>query len=656
VARGGGAGDNIGVTSDAIALSALTAFVEGTARAAGKDCFAALTRNLAQMLQVRDAIVTELVGPRRVRTLAYWSAGRLIGNEERDVTGTPCEAVLAGDFRHHLTGVAQQYPKCETGADSYLGMPLKSEEGCVLGHLCARDAAPMPLSRGQLLLFEAFGASAATELRRLHTERNARATEEHLRDLFEEAPIAYVLENLDSTFIRANRTAMRILGLRPEEVKGFKGASLVPDTPDAQRRVREALVSIGAGTDTSGVLLELRRKDDGKVIFIQWWSRPDPGGQYTRTMFLDVTDRILMEREQARLQAENLYLQEEIKSVHNFEEIIGAHAGLLRVLENVQRVAPTDTSVLICGETGTGKELIARAIHSASRRAGKPFIKLNCAALPGGLVESELFGHERGAFSGAIQKRIGRFELANNGTIFLDEIGEMPLDVQTKLLRVLQEYEFERVGSSHTTKVDVRVIAATNRDLAQAVCDGRFRQDLYYRLNVFPVTLPPLRERPEDIPLLARFFAQKYGPRVGRRVESIDAATMKRLVEYPWPGNIRELENLIERALILTSSRVLHVGPETLGLGAPLVGPPSTVPAPQPRAPRTSAAPLPAGSAPPELTSLAAVQRAHILQVLQAAGWVIEGERGAAARLGMKPATLRFRMRKFGITRSEERS
>jgi PAS domain S-box-containing protein len=644
------------VTPDSIGLSALTAFVAGTARAAGEGFFVALTRNLAQALEVRDAVVTELVGPRKVRTLACWSAGRLIGNEERDVVGTPCEAVLAGEFRHHPTGLARQYPTWEAGADSYIGIPLKSEEGSVLGHLCARDAAPMPLSPAQVLLFEAFAASAATELRRLRTERNARATEERLRDLFDEAPIAYVHEDLDSRFIRANRTALRILGVRPDEVKGFRGLSLVPDTPEAKHRAREAFASIGAGTDTSGVVLELRRKDNGKPIFIQWWSRPDPGGQYTRTMFVDITERVLMEREQARLQAQNVYLQEEIKSVHNFEEIIGASAGLLRVLEDVQRVAPTDASVLICGETGTGKELIARAIHSTSRRADKPFIKLNCAALPGGLVESELFGHERGAFSGAIQKRIGRFELAQNGTIFLDEIGEMPLDVQTKLLRVLQEHEFERVGSSHTTKVDVRVIAATNRDLARAVCDASFRQDLYYRLNVFPVTLPPLRERLEDIPLLVRFFAQKYGPRVGRRVESIDAGTMQRLVEYPWPGNIRELENLIERGLILASSSVLHIGPEILGSGAPLVWPPSALPAaPQPQTRQTASAPAAKVTPPEELSSLAAVQRWHILRVLQATGWVIEGERGAAAQLGVKPATLRFRMKKFGITRSVER-
>src|SRR6516225_5421760 len=406
------------------------------------------------------------------------------------------------------------------------------------------------------------------------TSKALDASEERFRDLFDEAPIAYVHEGLDSRFIRANRTALRILGVTPDEAaRGFKGLSLVPDTPEAKLRAREAFESIGKGTDTSGVVLELRRKADGRQVFIQWWSRPDPEGQFTRTMFIDITDRVLLEREQARLRAQNVYLQEEIKSVHNFEEIIGASAGLLKVLEGVARVAPTDSTVLVCGETGTGKELIARAIHSGSRRVDKPFIKLNCAALPAGLIESELFGHERGAFSGAIQRRTGRFELAHHGTIFLDEIGEMPLEVQAKLLRVLQEREFERVGSSQTTRVDVRIVAASNRDLAKAVRAGEFREDLYYRLNVFPVTLPPLRERPEDIPLLVKFFVQKYSPRVGRRIDSIDPETMQRLLAYPWPGNIRELENLIERALILADSNVLHVEPEILGGSSVLRGP-----------------------------------------------------------------------------------
>jgi transcriptional regulator with GAF, ATPase, and Fis domain len=408
------------------------------------------------------------------------------------------------------------------------------------------------------------------------------------------------------------------------------------------KRFREAFASVGKGTDTSGVVLEMRRKDTGAPLWIQWWSKPDPSGTYTRTMFVDITDRVLMEQEQARLQAQNLYLQEEIKSVHNFEEIVGASPALQKVLDRVNRVAPTDATVLIWGETGTGKELIARAIHSTSARAEKPFIKINCAALPAGLVESELFGHERGAFSGAIQRRIGRFELAHGGTIFLDEIGEVPKDVQVKLLRVLQEREFERVGGGQTIKCDVRVIAATNRLLEKAIQEGEFRADLYYRLNVFPINMPALRERREDIPLLVQFFAQKYGPRVGRRIESVDAQTLERLSTYPWPGNIRELENIIERALILSTTPVLRVDPEAMGLSV-------NVPPPAPDKMEESDSPDEAGADPGNLNS---VQRVHILNTLRDANWVIEGPRGAAVRLGVKPATLRHRMKKLGITRT----
>jgi transcriptional regulator with GAF, ATPase, and Fis domain len=303
--------------------------------------------------------------------------------------------------------------------------------------------------------------------------------------------------------------------------------------------------------------------------------------------------------------------------------------------------------VLIWGETGTGKELIARAIHSSGRRADKPFIKLNCAALPQGLVESELFGHEKGAFSGALTRREGRFELANGGTIFLDEIGELKLETQAKLLRVLQEQEFERVGSSSTIKVDVRIVAATNRDLRKAVRAGEFREDLYYRLNVFPVELPPLRARVEDIPLLVQFFVQKYAPRVGRRVDGIDPDTLLAFTRYPWPGNIRELENLVERALILNTSPMLKIPPEML----------STHTLEERHEPSPAAAPVAVttpASEPDDLesTGLHHVQREHILRVLQATHWVIEGHTGAAIKLGMKPATLRHRMKKLGISRA----
>lgn len=326
-----------------------------------------------------------------------------------------------------------------------------------------------------------------------------------------------------------------------------------------------------------------------------------------------------------KLTKEKLYLEDEIRTEYNFEEIIGESAALKRILKQVETVAPTDSTVLIQGETGTGKELIARAIHNLSKRHERTFVKMNCAAIPTGLLESELFGHERGAFTGAIAQKVGRFELAHQGTLFLDEVGDIPLELQSKLLRVLQEQEFERLGSNRTIRVDVRLVAATNRDLAQMVADKQFRSDLYYRLNVFPVTLPPLRERPEDIPSLVRYFAQKYARRMSKRIETIPAETMTALTQYYWPGNIRELENLIERSVILSRGADLHVPLGELK--------------------------APAAAAPNGVTTLEAAEREHILRVLRETNWVIGGSSGAAARLGMKRTTLQSKMRKLGISR-----
>jgi transcriptional regulator with GAF, ATPase, and Fis domain len=296
-------------------------------------------------------------------------------------------------------------------------------------------------------------------------------------------------------------------------------------------------------------------------------------------------------------------------------------------LSKVEKVAPTDSTVLIQGETGTGKELIARAIHSRSRRSEKPLIKVNCAAIPTGLVESELFGHEKGAFTGAIAKRIGRFELANGGTVFLDEIGELPADAQAKLLRVLQEREFERVGGTTLIKVDVRVIAATNRDLLKGMKDKTFREDLYYRLNVFPIELPPLRNRAGDIPQLAHFLASKFAMRVGKRIENVSRTAMERLLSYPWPGNVRELENVLERAVILSNSPTLEIEPEMLAL------------------------PSHGLVADDKASTLEQVEREHIASVLNQTDGVINGERGAAKVLGLHPNTLRSRMKKLNIAR-----
>jgi formate hydrogenlyase transcriptional activator len=343
---------------------------------------------------------------------------------------------------------------------------------------------------------------------------------------------------------------------------------------------------------------------------------------------LEATDRLAEANLQIaklseRVESENLYLQREVKLEHQHHEVIGNSGGIRRVLQKAEQVAPTDATVLLLGETGTGKELIARTIHEISRRKGRPMVKVNCAALPASLVESELFGREKGAYTGALTREIGRFELANGSTILLDEIGELPVELQSKLLRVLQEGEFERLGGPKTIKVDVRVIAATSRNLQQAVRDGKFREDLFYRLNVFPITVPPLRERREDIPPLVWHFVKELSHRMGRSIETIHASTMDAFKRYPWPGNIRELRNLIERFLITSTNTVFHAE-------LPAVDADGSQCRPQ---------------------TYDEVERNHILHTMEVVGWRVRGEGGAAQILGLKPTTLESRMQKLGIVR-----
>lgn len=621
--------------------SLLLAISEATSEYTGKDFLLELARHITLTLSMRYALITECANEEKtmLRTLCYMDKDKVLDNIEYSTADIPCEIIMKGKDFFMAKDLQKRFPK-EKGLESYVGVPIYSSVTReVIGHIIAVDPNPVTSEKNQTAILKIFAARAGAEIERMKAEQKLKKanaelevllkeSEERFRDLFEEAPIAYVHEGLDSKFIKANRAALKILGVKPEEVPFMYGKTLVVDNPENQKRLKEAFDAIAHGEDKGGILLELRRKDNGSPIWIQWWSKPDIGGQFTRTMFIDITERVLMEQEQARLKAQNQYLQDEIKLNYNFEEIISRNKNFQKVLQQIEQVASTDATVLILGESGTGKELIARAVHNISNRSKKPLVKVNCATLPANLIESELFGHEKGAFTGALDKKIGRFELADNGTVFLDEIGELPVELQAKLLRVLQEGEFERLGNPKTIKVNVRVIAATNRNLQQAIEKKEFREDLYYRLNVFPIICPPLRERKEDIPLLVNHFCQKHEGKIGKKITDIQPKVMDALMNYNWPGNIRELENIIERAMILSRNETLEYG--------------EWVPAEKNLPEKTSTA---------SSIKLEDVEKEHIVEVLKKTNWKVSGEKGAAKILGLNPTTLEARMKKMGIKR-----
>ena len=454
---------------------------------------------------------------------------------------------------------------------------------------------------------------------RKQAEKVLRESEEQYRDLYENAPIAYLSVGGDGRVQKANRRAVKLLGYPLDELVGRPVLDLYADTPSGKEKARKVLRRFRAGEEIREEEMEMSRAD-GRSVWISLTVQPilDEGEQVvaSRSMLNDITER--KRAEQA--------LHDEVTTKYNYEEIIGKSAALQEVLKQVELVAPTDTSVLILGETGTGKELICRALQHLSPRRASPLVKLNCAAIPSGLIESELFGHEKGAFTGAISQKRGRFELAHGGTIFLDEIGDIPIETQPKLLRLLQEQEFERVGGGKTIKVDTRVIAATHRDLEQMVSDGTFRQDLFYRLNIFPITLPPFRDRKEDIPLLAKYFADRVCTRQGRPLCELSDAALQRLLSYSWPGNVRELENIVERAVILCGGQTIdeeHIQVE-VGVSPGAKG---------------------------GIQPLEEVEKAHIVAALKTTNGKVSGKGGAAELLGLKPTTLVSRMKKLGIDR-----
>jgi formate hydrogenlyase transcriptional activator len=474
---------------------------------------------------------------------------------------------------------------------------------------------------------------------RHRAEADLRASEERYRALVANAPVAIFELDLSGTLVSANAATSEVLALPGRFESGVR---LVELAAEADRSRIAELVRLA--TQGGTVRSELAPANaPSRVVESSLIAIADDDGVVKKVMGIaqDITARREAEKAlsnlKERLQAENVYLQEEIKLTNDFSQILGESAALKASLQRVELVAATDATVLIQGETGTGKELFARAIHDLSQRKMRPLVKVNCAALPATLIESELFGHERGAFTGALSRRVGRFELAHQGSLFLDEIGEMPLDVQAKLLRVLQEGEFERVGGTETRSVDVRVIAATNRNLEEAVAEGAFRSDLYYRLNVVPIELPPLRERKGDIALLTKFFATRTAKRLGKNIDGVPDGVLEAMERYEWPGNVRELGNLVERAVILARGSALRVED---------ILPASALQRASPVPPASSGVPAPARP-----KTLGELEREHIVMAIDSAGGKIDGPGGAAELLGLHANTLRSRMEKHGIHR-----
>jgi PAS domain S-box-containing protein len=550
---------------------------------------------------------------------------RAFGFTREELLGKPVETLIPERFRAAHPNHRQTYTAQPSIRPMGVGLELYG---------LRKDGTEFPVDIMLIPVETAEGRVTVSVIRditeRKRTEEALRHSEQQLRALFEFSPDAIIASDQEGRIKQVNAQVETFFGYTKAELLGQSIDVLVPErfrrAHPAHRKDysdRSRVRPMGAGLELYG-----RRKDGSEFsVDIMLGPVETAEGRIVLSVIRDLTEKRETEEALRRSEQEKQYLEEEINTEYRFADIIGESVGLKRVLKHVETVAATDVTVLILGETGTGKELIARAIHQLSSRNERTLVKLNCAAIPTGLLESELFGHERGAFTGAISRKIGRLELAHEGTLFLDEIGDLPVELQPKILRALQEKEFERLGGTQTIPVNVRLVAATNRDLAKMVADKEFRSDLYYRLRVFPITIPPLRERREDIPLLVRYFVDKHSRRLYRKIETIPSDTMRALTRWDWPGNIRELENFIERAVILTNGPVLR---------APL-----------------SELEFPEKADSPEGSTLEATEREHILRVLRETKGKIAGPKGAAARLGLKRTTLNSKLKKLGIERSD---
>ena len=624
-----------------------------TASETGVPFFRALVRNVCETLGTAGAWVTEYVpAQKRLRSLAFWLNGDFVEEYEYDIAGTPCEPVIDScnlvRFPEKVVDLFPgdpDLPKFE--AVSYMGTPFFDTEGKLAGHLAVMDTKPMQEEPHLETVFEIFATRAAAEYRRLLVERGLRAREELLSGLLDSAMDAVLI--LDSSLFvdRANPAAERVFGCKPGSMVGSDLRDFLE--VETVEELASQVQQLGARPEGERHMwlpriLDARRSDGEGFPAEATLSLFEAGGARHYTLILrNVNDRLESERRIELLLEETEYLREAMREVPGSEKILGDSACMKELLVLVSKVASTDATVLILGETGTGKELIARSVHHGSGRRKGPLVRVNCAAIPATLIESELFGHEKGAFTGATARRQGRFALAHEGTIFLDEAGELPLDLQAKLLRVLQEGEFEPLGSSRTQKVDVRVVAATNRDLRAMVTEGTFREDLFYRLNVFPLRLPPLRERRDDVVLLARAFVDRFARRMGRKLLPLGPGEIRRLTSYAWPGNVRELQNVIERGIILATG-------DRIALAAAMPEEPESS-REQPAAGLAENAGEAEEARILRAEEMQELERANLLRALVASGWKVAGTDGAAALLGLPASTLASRMKALGIRR-----
>jgi PAS domain S-box-containing protein len=624
----------------------LRTIVQGTSTSTGQPFFDALVSTLSAALDTYGAWVAEyLQETRQLRAIAMrlgdeWTNGAIYG-----IDGTPCQTAIETDRQVHIPqNVLELYPTdpdlAPHDAVSYMGVPLKDADGRIIGQLAVLDNKPMPPEPRCMAVFRIFADRAAAELRRLRAEEATRERENQLSLLLDSAMDAII--NLDDQLRIAliNSSAEEVLGCKAANVVGRRVGQFLSNASQGRLRDCAAELAEPRGPRYLWIAGGLEALTDSGELFRAeaTLSRYEMHGEVRYTMILrNVNDRLEAEQRIRALTQETHSLREGLRSLQEIEEIVGDSQPLLRALHDVEQVAEAGATVLILGETGTGKELFASAIHASSPRRDRPLIRVNCAAIPTNLIESEFFGHEKGAFTGATTMRVGRFALAHGSSLFLDEVGELPLALQAKLLRVLQEGELEPVGSSKTVKVDVRIIAATNRDLARAVECGEFREDLFYRLNVFPIKIPPLRERGDDIILLAERYASEFARRIGRDLLPLTETCKARLGAYHWPGNVRELRNVIERAVIVARDGRLDLVRALPGDVSPRIDETDTL-AGDPMRVRTS-------------DELKQIERDNILRALELTGWKVAGDAGAASLLGLNSSTLASRMRALGIRR-----